>query len=196
MTKVLIATSNLGKIKEFKALFLGTGLQVVTPVDLGLAVEVLEDGKDYHQNAGKKAKAYCLASGLIAIADDSGLEVDVLDGAPGLYSARYSPKPGATDSDRRQYLLRQCADKPKPWKAFFHATVAIAFPDGRMVFTEGKCYGEIKETEKGSGGFGYDPIFHIPDLNQTMAEVSMDVKNEISHRAIAVKLAIPVLLGE
>lgn len=195
MKKILIATSNKGKVEEFKALLAGCDLELVTPTDIGLSLEVEEDGTTYKENAGKKAVAYSLASGLISIADDSGLEVDILDGAPGLYSARFSPKKGATDADRRQYLLEQCAGKPKPWKALFHATVAIGYPDGRLVFTEGKCYGEIQIAEKGDGGFGYDPIFAIPELSRTMAELSMSEKNEISHRALAVKKAIPYLIG-
>lgn len=194
MNQLLIATSNKGKVAEFRELLAGSGISLVTPEEIGLTIEVEEDGADYKANAGKKALEYSRASGLVAIADDSGLEVDVLGGAPGLYSARFSPKPGATDADRRHYLLQMCSEKPEPWKAFFHATVAIATPTGALVFTEGKCDGEVQRTEAGANGFGYDSIFLIPSLKKTMAELTMDEKNILSHRAIAVKLAIPFIL--
>ena len=193
MQKLLIATGNQGKVKEFRELLNGLDVELVTPKDIGLTIEVEEDGITYEENAGKKARAYSQASGLIALADDSGLEVDALDGAPGLYSARFSGKPGATDADRRAYLLEKLTGAPRPWLAHFHATVAIGLPDGRVQFAEGNCYGEILPTERGDNGFGYDPIFFIPALNCTMAELSMDEKNCLSHRALAVKNALPML---
>lgn len=193
--KILIATSNKGKVAEFTALLAGTGLQLCTPKEIGLNIEVEEDGHDYRANAGKKARQYSNASGLVCIADDSGLEVDALDGAPGLYSARFSPKPGADDADRRQYLLQQLAGKPQPWAAKFHATVAVAEPDGELHFTEGNCFGQIIAEERGQNGFGYDPLFFIPEMNRTMSELTMDEKNRISHRALAVQAAIPALLS-
>ena len=194
MYKILIATSNKGKVAEFKALLAETGLDICTPNDIGLNIEVEENGANYRENAGKKASEYSIASGLLCIADDSGLEVDALDGAPGLHSARFSPKPGATDADRRQMLLGKLAGAATPWTAQFHATVAIGTPDGRLFFTEGNCPGEIIPTERGENGFGYDPIFLLPTLGRTMSELSMEEKNQLSHRAIAVKNAIPELL--
>ncbi len=152
-----------------------------------------EDGATYSENAAKKAIAFAQASRLISLADDSGLEVDALDGAPGLHSARYHPKPGANDADRRAYLLENLAGKPRPWTAHFHATIAIAIPEQDVQVVEGNCYGEIIPEERGSGGFGYDPIFFFPELNQTMAELEMDEKNRLSHRAKAVMNAIPIL---
>jgi XTP/dITP diphosphohydrolase len=140
-----------------------------------------------------KARAYAAASGLVALADDSGLEVDALNGAPGLYSARYSAKPGATDADRRKYLLENLHTRPRPWKAHFHATVAIAQPAGEIRFADGNCYGEIIPEERGMNGFGYDPIFFIPDKGCTMAELEQEEKNKLSHRGLAVKAAIPIL---
>jgi non-canonical purine NTP pyrophosphatase (RdgB/HAM1 family) len=119
--------------------------------------------------------------------------VDALDGAPGLYSARYSPLPGATDADRRAYMLKNLAGKPRPWTAHFHATIAIGLPDGQVLFADGNCYGEIIPDERGNNGFGYDPIFFIPEMEHTMAELSMDEKNRLSHRALAVKKALPIL---
>ncbi|RPH58724.1 MAG: RdgB/HAM1 family non-canonical purine NTP pyrophosphatase [Chloroflexi bacterium] len=194
MPTLLIATENQGKVKEFRALLDGLDVELVTPKSLGLNMTVVEDGATYEENAGKKALAYCQASGLISLADDSGLEVEALDGAPGLYSARYSPQPGAKDADRRALLLENLQDKPQPWKAHFHATVAIAAPGSALHFAEGNCYGQIIPQERGDNGFGYDPIFLIPELGLTMAELSMDQKNRLSHRALAVHNAKTLLL--
>ena len=193
MQKLLIATGNRGKIKEIQSLLDGLDVQLVTPKDIGLELEVHEDGQTYAENAGKKALAYSKASGLLSLADDSGLEVDALDGAPGLYSARYSPLPNATDADRRAYMLKNLAGKPRPWTAHFHATIAIGLPDGQVLFADGNCYGEIIPDERGNNGFGYDPIFFIPETEHTMAELSMNEKNRLSHRALAVKNALPIL---
>ncbi len=193
MNKLLIATNNKGKVIELQELLKDTGIELVTPADINLILDVEEDGKDYAENACKKAIAFAAASGLISLADDSGLEVEALGGAPGLYSARYSPKPGANDADRRAFLLQNVKDKPRPWKAHFHATIAIAKPSGELENVEGNCFGEIIPDERGTGGFGYDPIFFIPELNQTMAELSMEHKNRLSHRARAVMNAIPIL---
>lgn len=193
MNKLLIATNNKGKVIELQELLKDTGIELVTPADINLILDVEEDGKDYAENACKKAIAFAAASGLISLADDSGLEVEALGGAPGLYSARYSPKPGANDADRRAFLLQNVKDKPRPWKAHFHATIAIAKPSGELENVEGNCFGEIIPDERGTSGFGYDPIFFIPELNQTMAELSMEHKNRLSHRARAVMNAIPIL---
>src|SRR5688572_23653632 len=134
MNKLLIATNNKGKVKELQGLLKDTGLVVVTPAQINLQLDVLEDGSTYAENATKKAIAFSNASGLVSLADDSGLEVDALDGAPGLYSARYSPKPNATDADRRTYLLQNLQDRPRPWTARFHATIAISTPNGDVHF--------------------------------------------------------------
>jgi XTP/dITP diphosphohydrolase len=193
MRKLLIATNNKGKVKELRDLLKGLDVELVTPADINLKLDVDEDGSDYAENAAKKARAFAQASGLVSLADDSGLEVDALDGAPGLHSARYHPKPGANDADRRAYMLENLQGKPRPWTAHFHATIAIAVPAGDVQFAEGNCYGEIIPEERGTGGFGYDPIFLFPDLKKTMAELEMDEKNRLSHRAKAVMNAIPVL---
>ena len=193
MKRLLIATNNQGKVREFQELLAGSGIDFVTPAQINLQLEVEEDGTNYEENAGKKAIAFANASGLISLADDSGLEVEALGGAPGLYSARYSPKPGAKDKDRRDFLLENLKDKPRPWKAHFHATIAIGIPNGMVQFAEGDCFGEIIPEERGSGGFGYDPIFFIPGLGKTMAEFSMDEKNHLSHRARALMAAMPIL---
>ena len=193
MNKLLIATNNKGKVKELQDLLKDMGIELVTPADINLNLEVEEDGATYNENAAKKARAFAEASGLISLADDSGLEVDALDGAPGLHSARYHPKPGANDADRRAYMIENLIGKPRPWTAHFHATIAIAVPSKDVHIVEGNCYGEIIPEERGTGGFGYDPIFLFPELNQTMAELDMDEKNRLSHRAKAVMNAIPVL---
>lgn len=193
MKKLLIATNNKGKLLEFQDLLKDTGIELITPADIGLDIDVEEDGATYTENAVKKAVAFAQASGLISLADDSGLEVDALDGAPGLYSARYHPRPGANDADRRAYMLENLKDKPRPWTAHFHATIAIATSEKNVEVVEGDCYGEIIPQERGTGGFGYDPIFLFPELNKTMAELEMEEKNSLSHRAKAVMNAIPVL---
>jgi len=194
MNKLLIATNNKGKIKELQELLKDTGIELVTPVQINLQLDVVEDGHTYAENATKKAIAFANASGMISLADDSGLELDVLDGAPGLYSARYSPKPNATDADRRVYLLQNLQDKPRPWAARFHATIAISIPNGDVHLTEGICEGEIIPEERGTGGFGYDPIFLYSDLGKTTAELSLDEKNRLSHRAKAVMKAKAILV--
>jgi XTP/dITP diphosphohydrolase len=193
MKKLLIATNNEGKLKEFHELLKDSRIEIITPADIKLDLDVEEDGTTYAENAAKKAIAFTQASGLISLADDSGIEVDALNGAPGLYSKRYSPKPGATDADRRAYMLENLKDKPRPWKAHFHATLAIAVSAKDIRLVEENCYGEIIPEERGTGGFGYDPIFWFPELNKTMAELSMQEKNRLSHRGKAVMKAIPIL---
>ena len=207
MNKLLIATNNKGKVKEIRALLDDLQIELVTPADIHLNILVVEDGKTYGENAAKKAAAFMRASGLVSLADDSGLEVDALDGAPGLFSARYgSPlslppfsrkmggeKEGLTDADRRVYLLKNLRYKPHPWRARFRATIAIAISENDIQLTEGECKGEIIAEERGTGGFGYDPIFFIPEANRTMAELEMEEKNRLSHRAQAILNAKPIL---
>ena len=196
MSKLLIATNNSGKQKEIKSLLKDLEIQLITPSDIGLALDVQEDGSTYQENAAKKAIAFAQTSGLISLADDTGLEVDALDRAPGLYSARYAPQPNATDADRRAYLLKNLQSHPQPWYAQFICVVAIATPNGDLHFTEGICSGEIIPHERGEFGFGYDPIFLLPSIGNTMAELSMIEKNRLSHRAKAVLAAISVLKNQ
>lgn len=191
--RLLIATNNGGKVEEFRALLRDLNLDLVVPSEVALELHVVEDGRTYAENASKKALAFARASGLVSLADDSGLEVDALDGAPGLYSARYSSLPGAADADRRALLLKNLEGLPPPWTARFRAAIAIAVPDGPLQLAEGTCEGEIIPKERGTGGFGYDPIFYIPAAGRTMAELSMDDKNRLSHRAQAVSNAGPIL---
>ncbi|NIR65726.1 MAG: non-canonical purine NTP pyrophosphatase, partial [Aliifodinibius sp.] len=169
MPTLLLASGNLGKLEEFKALLAGIPVELVTPQALDLHPRVTEDGHTYAENASKKALAYAQAAGLPALADDTGLEVDVLNGEPGLFSARYAPKKGASDADRRQFLLERLSEHPRPWVARFRCVVAIALDDERAHLTEGVCTGEIIPEERGEHGFGYDRIFYFPDLGKTMA---------------------------
>jgi XTP/dITP diphosphohydrolase len=204
MKQLLIATNNKGKIKELQDLLKDTGIELVTPAQINLDLDVLENGHTYAENATKKALAFAQASGLISLADDSGLEVDVLGGAPGLYSARYGSPDGEklSDAERRAYLIQNLQDKSRPWTARFHATIAIAIPESfwsqaarrldlqeqapALQIFEGFCEGEIIPEERGTDGFGYDPIFLFSKLGKTMAELSMEEKNRLSHRARAV----------
>jgi XTP/dITP diphosphohydrolase len=190
MLRLLIATTNPGKLAEFRELLLDLSIECVLPQrDL----RVLEDGASYAENAVLKARAYALDSGLTALADDSGLEVDALGGAPGLHSARYSSITNANDADRRTLLLKNLRGRPQPWTAHFHCTVAIAKPDGTVFLSEGDVYGQILPEERGSNGFGYDPLFLLPGLGRSMAELSNEEKNRLSHRALAVQAALPTL---
>ena len=195
MKQLLIATNNKGKVIEIQDLLKDTGIELVTPAQIDLDLDVIEDGSAYAENATKKAIAFAQASRLISLADDSGLEVDALDGAPGLYSARYGSRDGKklSDKDRRTYLIRNLQDKPRPWNARFHAAIAIAIPNGETHLAEGYCEGEIIPDERGTGGFGYDPIFLFSKLGKTMAELSIEEKNRLSHRARAVMNAKEIL---
>lgn len=199
MIDLLIATNNPGKVIELQALLENLPVKLVTPAELGIDLEVVEDGQTYDENAALKALAFGRASGLLTLADDSGLEVDALDGQPGLHSRRFSPLPGATDMDRRRYLLSRLAKKPRPWTARFCCSIAILEPQEivkprpHIQYAEGICPGEIIPEERGNNGFGYDPIFLLAELNKTMAELSMAEKNRLSHRARAILNSIPLL---
>jgi XTP/dITP diphosphohydrolase len=191
--KILLASSNAGKLVEMQALMEGTAYQLITSKQKGIFLNVVEDGTTYAENAIKKATAYAAASGMLTMADDSGLEVDALDGAPGLYSARFSPDPDASDADRRIYLLEQLQGHAQPRTARFRCVIALATPQGEVQLAEGICEGEILSEEHGSHGFGYDPLFFLPIIRKTMAQMSMEEKNTLSHRARAVNAAIPLL---
>ena len=233
MRSILMATNNPGKLKEIHAIlsdlsrefpgavWLGD-YQLRSPADLGIDLDVVEDGDTYASNAAKKVSAFreaCLAQlnrqvvtwegktiqgalPFVVLADDSGLEVNALDGAPGIHSARFAPegeeaaKGRAGDAGRRHFLLEALSAYPQPWTARFHCTIAIA-PLGSddVLFAEGNCPGEIIPDERGYGGFGYDPIFLLPEKGMTMAELPMEDKNRLSHRARALYAALPVLEG-
>lgn len=191
---LLIASGNPGKVREIRTLLSPLDLELKTIIDSECEeIEVRETGQTYLENAILKAKAYYKNTGWITLADDSGLEVETLDGAPGIRSARYSPKANATDADRRQYLLHQLRDKPQPWKAHFHCSAALMVADNEVHFTKGRCEGLIIPEERGTGGFGYDPIFYIPEYQATMSQISNVLKNQISHRAKALLGMILIL---
>jgi XTP/dITP diphosphohydrolase len=192
--RLFLATNNKGKLTEMLALLEDLNLDIVTPLSSGIDLSVAEDGSTYEENAALKAAAFAQESGLVTLADDSGLEVDALGGSPGIRSARFSPLPKATDADRRAYLLELLNSCPRPWTAHFHCTVAIATPGGKTYYTQGDCPGEIVPIERGTNGFGYDPIFLLAEIGLTMAELRMEDKNQLSHRARAIKAAIPILL--
>ncbi len=193
MLRLLLATNNPGKVEEFKDLLKGSNLELVTPAYIGLDLKVEESGSTYTENAMLKAKSFSLISGLWTLADDSGLEVDALGGLPGLHSARYIGREGATDYDRRNWLLHNLQGKPKPWNAQFRCAIALIGPSGSVHTAEGICSGEIISSERGNNGFGYDPIFKTTALGKTMAELNMQEKNQISHRAHAIKGILHVI---
>ena len=192
--KLLIATNNPGKVRELRQLLSPVaGVQLLTTAEIGLVLEVEESGQSYRQNAAIKACRFAEATGMTALADDIGLEVDALDGAPGLHSARYTGAENATYPELRAYLLQKLAGVPRPWTARFRSTLAVADVDGQVWYTEGICEGEIIPEEQGKGGFGYDPIFLLPELGKTMAQLGEQEKNAVSHRGNAVRAALPIL---
>jgi XTP/dITP diphosphohydrolase len=185
MTKLLIASHNRGKLREYQSLLAELPLTVTSLADEGITQDVEETGDTFAANAILKASTYAAGRGLWVWADDSGLSVDALDGRPGVYSARYGG-PGLTDRDRYLLLLRELqAAAPPPWSARFHCVVAIAQPDGQVHTVEDTVEGIITAEPRGEHGFGYDPVFFVPEYQVTMAELPTDVKNQISHRAKA-----------
>jgi len=193
MIKLLLATNNQGKLAELRTLLSGLNLELLSPNDLNLDIQVQERGLTYLENAVLKAAIFADDAKIWTLADDSGLEVEALDGAPGLYSARYSPEPNATDKDRRRYLVQNLEGTPQPWKASFQSVVALVGPEGSPIVTKGTCPGDIVPEGRGHGGFGYDRIFRLEETGLTMAELTTEQKNELSHRALAVKKLIPIL---
>ncbi len=195
LPKLLLATNNKGKLEELRVLLDGVPFDLVSPRDIGLALDVVETGKTYATNARLKARAFAQASGLTTLADDSGLEVEALGGAPGVLSSRYAG-PGASDSQRVAYLLSRLKDVP--WEkrvARFRCVIAVAFPTVAIRQCFGSCRGVIALEPRGSNGFGYDPVFYFPKLDKTMAELTPDVKNCISHRARAASRARKILMS-
>lgn len=191
--QLLTATGNPGKLKEIKEILSPLNLTLRSPADLGLLLKVEETGNTYSENARLKAKAYLKAAQMPVLSDDSGLEVDALEGAPGVFSARYAPKKNAGDADRRAHLIQELSGKPRPWKATFYCTAILALPDGRYFTTTGRCNGIIIPDERGTTGFGYDPVFLIPEYGMTMAELGPEIKNKISHRARALQAMLPAI---
>ena len=193
MPTLLIATSNPGKMREITSLLAGLPFDLTTPDALGLRLEVEETAHTYRGNAALKAAAYALSSGFPTLADDSGLEVAPLNGLPGIRSARFAPFPNATDAERRAYLLENLAPHPRPWRAQFVCVACLALPGGEKRYTRGVLPGEIIPEERGSNGFGYDPIFYLPERGCTLAELPEDEKNRISHRGRALEAMRAIL---
>jgi XTP/dITP diphosphohydrolase len=180
--RLLIATTNRGKVREYVDLLAGLQFEPVDLADVGINDDVDETGTTYEENAILKARAYALQSGLLTLADDSGLEVAALDGRPGVYSARY-----ASDSPTRIHkLLAEMKIVPDDQRrARFQCVIALAWPSGRTEITQGSCEGWIAHEPRGTHGFGFDPLFYMPEYNATMAELPESFKNTISHRAHA-----------
>ncbi len=194
MSRLLIATNNRGKLAELKLIFAGLPCSIVSPTDIGLDLEVAETGSTFEENAALKSIAFAKTSGLLSLADDSGLEVEALNWEPGVLSARYAGEK-ATDKERVDFLLNKMKNIPDGKRqARFRSVIAVTTPqDLKTEFSSGECYGVITFEPKGENGFGYDPVFLFPQLGKTMAELPKDIKNGLSHRGMAARNAIPIL---
>ena len=182
--RFVLASHNKGKLAEMQAILGELGVEVVMPSDVGVDVDVEETGTTFEENAALKANAVMAASGLPAIADDSGLCVDWLQGAPGVYSARY----GGLDDDAARYrLLLQNLRGATDRSAYFHTSIVCAFPNGDELTADGDCQGTIAFAPMGEGGFGYDPVFFVPSLRKTFAHLTAEEKNAVSHRGNALR---------
>lgn len=183
--KFVLATHNPGKLKEMSAILGILGVEVVSPADLGLTVDVEETGETFTENAMLKARAVCALAGLPAIADDSGLCVDALNGGPGVYSARYG---GEGLDDRGRYVLLLNSMRGAPTRsAHFETAVACAFPNGETLTAAGRCDGAIAFAPMGTGGFGYDPVFLVPERAKTFGQMTEEEKASLSHRGKALR---------
>jgi XTP/dITP diphosphohydrolase len=190
--RLLFATTNAGKLKELRGL-VGDAVEVVSLRDLPPVPEPVEDGETFEANAEKKARAYAQATGLPSLADDSGLCVDALGGSPGVHSARYAP---GDDRARYEKLLGELSGVPEERRtASFRCALCLAVPGGKSHTEVGRCEGRILHGPKGAHGFGYDPVFFIPALGKTMAELTSEEKAGVSHRGEAFRKMRPVLLG-
>jgi XTP/dITP diphosphohydrolase len=193
MPKLLLATTNRGKLREYYQLLKGLPFELVSPADEGVDIAVDEKKETFEENARLKAVTYSRLSGLVTLADDSGLEVDALGGGPGIVSARFAGKQ-ASDKDRIEYLLARLKDVP--WEkrtARFRCVIAIATPSGKTELCYGVCQGLVAFEPKGEKGFGYDPVFYLPELGKTMAELTLETKNQVSHRGKAGRKAYIIL---
>ena len=189
--RLVVASNNAHKLREIAEIF--TEFEVVSQKQAGFDVEVEETGETFAENALIKARAACAALGCVALADDSGLCVDSLGGAPGVYSARYCGYHGS-DEENRQTLLRNMQGKTER-RAYFNSAIALVCPDGKELVAEGKTYGYILEKEVGNGGFGYDPLFFSDDLNKSFGEATAEEKNGVSHRFRALQEMLKIWRG-
>jgi XTP/dITP diphosphohydrolase len=191
--RLLVATRNPGKLSEYEELLAGLPVELTYLESEGIAEDVEETGSSFAENAVLKARRYALISGLLTLADDSGLEVDALGGEPGVHSARYAG-PGATDEDRYRLLLDRMRDVPPGERsARFRCVIAVAEPEGETYTVDGVCEGVIAYSPEGEFGFGYDPVFYMPERGKTMAQLPPEEKNLVSHRARAAQAIRPVL---
>ena len=191
--KLLLATNNQAKVREYKSLLLNLPYELVTLAEQGISVVVNEVGESLEENARLKATVSAEKSQLLTLADDSGLEVDALGGEPGRLSARYAGE-NASDRERVSYLLARL--NGVPWEkrtARFRCVIALAIPDGKLEFCSGECQGFITLAPRGKHGFGYDPVFYLPELDKTMAELPPALKNQVSHRGQAARQVYQVL---
>ncbi|NKQ37441.1 MAG: XTP/dITP diphosphatase [Chloroflexi bacterium] len=192
--KLLVATHNQGKVREYAEMLADLQIEWLSLDDVGVGLDVEETGRTFRENAILKARAYAGETGLLTLADDSGLEVDALGGEPGIYTARYGGA-GLTHEARYQLLLRNMADVPLPERtARFRCVIALAGPDGALLgVSDGVCEGLIGETAVGDHGFGYDPVFYLPERGLTMAQLDSAEKHQISHRGQALQAIEPLL---
>ncbi len=192
--KLLVATHNQGKVKEFAEMMADLDLAWLSLDDVAVEMDVEETGTTFRENALLKAHAYAAETGLLTLADDSGLQVDALDGEPGIYTARYGG-PGLSHEDRYNLLIKNLTGVPEAERtARFRAVIVLVQPSGKILGeAEGVCEGAIALEPAGHGGFGYDPVFFLPDRGQTMAQVDSKIKNQISHRGRAVQKIEPVI---
>ena len=188
---LLVGTTNAGKIREMRALLAGLPARVVFPNDLGISLDVEEGETSFVANAMIKARAFRRASGVVTIGEDSGFEVDALDGQPGVISARWE---GSDYDVKNRLVIDRVAAQPERGRGCRYVSVlAIATMDGRIFQRTGECRGLVADVPAGTNGFGYDPIFYLPDLGRTMAQLEDQEKGEISHRGRAVRKALPLL---
>ena len=185
----ILASKNAHKLREMAAILKPFGIRLRLQSELDMDIDVEETGTSFEENAMLKAEAVMRASGLPAIADDSGLEVDALSGAPGIYSARYGGPQCINDAQRYEFLLENMRGIPEAERtARFVCVIAAAWPEGKRICVRGTCEGVILEQPGGEGGFGYDPVFYVPEEGCTFSEMPAERKNEISHRANALRL--------
>lgn len=191
--KIVLATNNSGKVKEINELLEPHGIKAVSMAEFPGLGEIEEDGSTFRENAIIKASAVCEHTGLMALADDSGLEVDYLDGAPGIRSARFAGEEKNDEANNKK-LLNLLAGVPSEKRtARFRCVIAIAVPGGWVYTADGACEGVISNEPRGAGGFGYDPLFYLPEYGRTFAELDLETKNKISHRGRALAGALDIL---
>lgn len=190
--QILLASANKGKIRELEGM-LGEDIEVLSLSNFPDFQDIEETGRTFAENAFIKARAAGSLAGIVTLADDSGLEVDVLNGAPGIFSARFAGEPKNDDLNNEKLLSELEGISEDERTARFRCCLAIVSPEGQEILTEGTVEGRILLSPRGTGGFGYDPIFYLPELKKTMAELSLEEKNTLSHRAQAFRKAIPIL---